>query len=109
MTKQHGNNVRKLGLAIIQKLERDIHATCLLILLRADILDLGEKEHNTHAVELGTWLRRVASGSVKILITSNEVLYWSTGEMVDFKRLTDSSVYNIGYEKNICEYFGKSK
>ena len=97
-----------MGFAIIQKLEEDIHATCLLILFHADILDLGEKEYNPHAIELGTWLRQAASGSVKILVTSGDLLDWcSTGKMMDLKGLIDSNVYNIGYKKSVCEYFGE--
>jgi CHAT domain len=108
MKRRSSSNVQELGLAIIQQLEKGEHATCLLILFHADILDLGEKEGNMHAIELGTWLRRVASESVKIVITSSEVLDWcATGEIMDLKDVMSPSIYNVGYEKGVHEYFGK--
>ena len=95
-------------MTITRKLKKDVHATCLLILFHADILDLGEKEHNTHAVELGTWLRRIGSGSVKILVTSRELLDWcATGEVMDLKGIMDPNACNISYGKGIHEYFGE--
>lgn len=100
---QYINDVQKLGQAIIN--ESRNKATRLLIFDHAEILDLGEKEGNVHAVELKRWLQNIkfVSDSVKILLISEKSqASWKGGIM----RL-DAYEKQQHTKKGAYKYFGK--
>lgn len=98
---EHDSDVQELGSAIIKEFRA--HATCLLILNHADILNLDEKERNVHALSWEHGFDGLYSEQINTLVTSGKPLDKCTGGMMDLQGLT----YTFVDEEIIHRYFGK--
>lgn len=94
-----GNDVKRLGQAILKKFHR---SSCLLILDHADTLKRAEARGEKDAIALVAWLKEITwrpNIAVKILATSYENLEWPGEEQISLSGLLDSDI-NSG-----CELF----
>jgi CHAT domain len=114
LMEKNDSDIQELGSVILKEFQT--HATCLLILDRADILDLGRRERNKHAETLGSWLEKVTMvrDTVKIILISKEQLNWLKGGLIDLNKASDLNIIKgelnistINMKEGVHAYFGK--